>query len=299
MLKSFSAKSISSIMEEEILRSGILIAHTRGRRCEISKEKILGFLLFSKIMNNGYEEMEINSEIFLARHYDHSSFQYHYTELPEKVILALTSILEVKIKELTNEVYLHIFDSTALSTSVREERIQQGTRNKVKLTTKFHTLLGYDPSNQTVIVEEMLASNNKLSDSKGAQLMLQRSDLRGYGFGDSAFETYELIDVTESKNLIPIYKPTKKRVRKTLSAKSRLRKVWNGNHSRMYKDIRGTGEVLYGAATTCGLIHSDSKREDNLHKDSLIIGLRQNLFAYLRLKVLVCIIRKTPIFQKP
>ncbi len=62
----------------------------------------------------------------------------------------------------------------------------------------------------------------------------------------------------------------------------------------MYKDIRGTGEVLYGAATRCGLIHTNSRRDENRAKDGLLIGLRQNLFAYLRLKALIGIIRKTP-----
>ena len=280
-------------MEEEILRSGILLTCKLGRRCEVRKEKIIGFLLFSKIMTDVYEEMELNSELFLEKHYDHSAFWYHYTALPSIAIYTLTSILEVKIKCLINEIYLHILDSTALSTSVRVERIRQGTRNKTKLTAKFHTLLGYDPPNQAIIVEGMLASNNKISDSKGAQTMLQGKDLKGYCFGDSAFETYDLINATEEKELIPIYKPTKKRVRKTLSAKARLRNCWNGNHSRFYKDIRGSGEVLYGGATRCGLIHTKSIREDNKEKDSLLIGLRQNLFTYLRLKVLVGIIRKT------
>lgn len=104
--------------------------------------------------------------------------------------------------------------------------------------------------------------------------------------GDSAFETYNLIDQTLEQGLIPLYKPTKRNVRKKLSAKARLRKCWNGNHSRFYKEIRGTGEVLYGGATRCGLIHTNSIREDNRQKDALLIGLRQNLFAYLRLKVL-------------
>ena len=292
MLKKFSTATISSILEEEILRSGLLILFKRGRPCEVRKEKIVGFLLFSRLMTDVYEQMELNSELYLGRHYDHGSFWYHYSSLSPVVIYNLTSILEVKIKRLIDEILLHIADSSALSTSVREERIRQGTRNKVKLTTKFHTLLGYDPPSQTVVIEGMLASDNKLSDSKGAQTMFAGRDLKGYSFGDSAFETYDLIDQTLEQGLIPIYKPTKKDVGKKLSAKARLRKVWNGNHSRFYKDIRGTGEVLYGGATRCGLIHTNSIREDNRQKDALLIGLRQNLFAYLRLKILLELLEK-------
>src|SRR3989338_8098900 len=163
MLKKFSTATISSILEEEILRSGLLIAFKIGRPCEIRKERIIGFLLFSKLMTDVYEQMELNSELYLRRHYDHGSFAYHYSSLPPIAICNLTSILEVKIKSLINEILLHIADSSALSTSVREERIRQGTRNKVKLTTKFHTLLGYDPPNQTIVVEGILASGNRFS----------------------------------------------------------------------------------------------------------------------------------------
>ena len=294
MLKKFSSLSIISALSEIIVRNGIILSFHLGRPCEIKKCQLISFLLFCKVNGAGYEEMELDSEPFLRRHYDHSTFHYHYTFLPEKVIIFLTLILEKKIKEMTNEILLHIFDSTALSTSVREERLRQGTRKKEKLTTKFHTMLGYDPPFQLVVVEGMLSSNNHISDAQGAREILKEKDgLKGYGFGDSAFETYDLIEESIEKNLDPIFKPTKKDVGKKLSAKARLREIWNGNHSRMYKDIRGTGEVVYGAATRAKIIHTNSIREDNRQKDSLIIGLRQNLFNYLRLKALSGFFRKT------
>ena len=102
-----------------------------------------------------------------------------------------------------------------------------------------------------------------------------------------------MIQLSEEQNFIPILKQDKKRVRKTLSAKARHRKIWKGNPQRIYKDIRGTGEVLYGAATRCGLIHTNSRKDENRAKDGLLIGLRQNLLTYLRLKALFGIIRKT------
>lgn len=298
MLKNFSALSIVSVLAEALKGSGIMLVTGCGRPCEVRKEKLIGFLLFAKLSGDVYEQMETESELYLQRHYDHSAFQYHYTRLSHKDILQLTSLLEQRIKKMINEILLHIFDSTALSTSVREERLRQGTRNKEKLTVKFHTMLGYDPPFQLVVVEGMLASNNHTSDAQGARAILQGKDVKGYSFGDSAFETYDFIDESRDKNLDVICKPTKKAVRKKLSAKAQLRKVWNGNHSRLYKDIRGTGEVLYGAATRAKIIHTNSIRDDNRGKDSLVIGLRQNLFTYLRLKALIRIIRKTPQFRK-
>lgn len=294
-LKKFSALQITLLLTEQIIFSGILSKNFRGRPCEIPKERIISFILWSKIFGDGYEEMELNSELFLDRHYDHSLFQYHYTNLSAEQINSLNLVLEEQIKLLLNEIKIHIFDSTALSTSVREERIHQGTRNKVLLTTKFHTMIGYDPPNQCIVVENMLASDKHTSDAEGARIMLkQKKNISGYGLGDGAYETYDLIDETEEKGLIPLYKPQNKEVRKKLSAKLRLKKVWKGNHSRLYKDLRDTVETLYGAATRAKIIHTNSIRDDNREKDGLIIGLRQNLLTLLRLKSLKKrIIRKT------
>lgn len=157
-------------------------------------------------------------------------------------------------------------------------------------------MLGYDPPHQLVVVEAMLATDHHISDSKGAVRMICHG-LKGYSLGDSAYETYELIAKAEEVGLIPIFKPTKKPVKKKLSAKARRRKVWNGNSSRWYKEIRGVGEVLYGAATRAGLIHTHSYYEPNRLKDALLIGLRQNVLTYLRLEALARIIRKTLLFH--
>ena len=280
-------------MTDIAVRSCVVPRFTRGRPCRIRKERLVSFIFLSRMKHQGYEEMELNSELFLKMHYDHSAFQYHYTQLSEEVIVSLTNLFKDKINELlTEDILFHIFDSTALSTSVRVERTRAGLRNKVKLTEKFHTMLGYDPPNQIVVVEAMLASDHHTSDNQGALLMIHQG-LKGFALGDSAYETYELVQQTEFVGLIPLYKPTKKEVKKKLSAKARRRKDWKGNPSRWYKELRGVGEVLYGAATRAGLIHTHSKYVPNMFKDALIIGLRQNVLTYLRLRALMRFIRKT------
>lgn len=294
MLKKFSTPKILDKLTEVTRRKGLIIIYKIGRHCEIPKEKLITFVIFSRMSHKGYEVMEQESELYLNRHYDHSAFQYHYANLSVTVIYQLTYLFRDMIYKLINEIYLHIFDSTALSTSVRAERTRQGIRKKEKLTDKFHTLLGYDPPFQIIVVEGMLMTDHHTSDGKGGEILLQQTKIKGYGFGDTKYGTYDLIQLSEEQNLIPVFKQDKKRVRKTLSAKARHRKIWNGNPQRMYKDIRGTGEVLYGAATRCGLIHTNSRRDDNRAKDGLLIGLRQNLLTYLRLKALMRIIRKTP-----
>jgi hypothetical protein len=293
MLKKHSSLSIFNELCNVVKQNGIVLPFIRGRPCEIPKHKLICYILFQKCYDEVLEEMELHSEIYLGRHYDHGTFSYHYKKLSYRVIETITWVYERLIMQfLKTEIILHIFDSTAISTSVREERTRQGTRNKEKITQKLHTLLGYDPPNQIVIVEGCKATTNKISDNQGALEML-RNDLKGYSLGDSAYETYELTEETEKRGLFSIYKPQKRKIRKTLSAKKRARDRWNGNPKRLYKEIRGLGEVLYGAATRAGLIKSECRLVENQHKDGLVIALRQNMLTYLRLKALTRIIRKT------
>ena len=292
-LKKFSETDILNILTTVTIRSGIPLVYKIGRPCRIKKAYLIAFILDRRLMGSVYEQMETESSLYLGMHYDHSAFHYHYSRLSPAVFLRLTNQFCNMICNLLQDlILLHIFDSTALSTSVREERTVQGLRKKERLTQKFHTLLGYDPPNQIVVVEAMLATDHHTSDNQGA-LRMMRIDLRGYAFGDTAYETYDLIEATENAGLVPVYKPSKKPLGRPLTPKGRRRNLWDGNPNRLYKEIRGTGEVLYGAATRCGLIRTESKREENRLKDALLIGLRQNLLTYIRLKALSRIIRKT------
>ena len=296
MYKKYSKKSIISITENELKNKNIIKKHTRGRKTLVRKEKIIAFILVEKILVSPYREMELDGDAYLPHRYDHSLYQYHYSRLSEETLHEISLVFEQRCEQLLNEIFLHILDSTALSTSVREERLRQGTRNKEKLTTKYHTMIGYDPPNQMVIVENSIASDNHLSDGKGGENMIEESKKKGYLFGDPAYETYDLLDCAKMIGLESVIKPTKKSVGKKLSVKAGLRKIWNGNHSRIYKNIRGTGECLYGAATRAGLIHTNSIRDDNRKKDSLILDIRQNILSYLRLKGFELFIRQTRFF---
>jgi len=299
MLKKNSFLSIFSCLCNVVKQNGLVRPCKRGRPCEIPKFKLISYILFQKCYHERLEEMELQSELYLKRHYDHGTFSYHYKRLDPRIIERITWHYERLIMQfLEREIIFHIFDSTGISTSVREERTRQGLRKKEKITQKLHTLLGYDPPNQLVVVEGCKATTNKTSDNQGALQML-RDDLKGYSFGDSAYETYELTEQTEQRGLVAIYKPQKRPVGKKLSVKKRLRDRWDGNPKRFYKEIRGVGEVLYGAATRAGLIKSECRLVENQHKDGLVIALRQNLLTYLRLEALIRFIRKTLLNDNP
>ena len=157
-LKKFSSKDILLQLYYTTKHTGLVIIYKKGRPCDIPKEKLIAYVIDSRILGKGYELMEQESDLYLDKHYDHSTLQYHYTQLSQELIYKLVMIFRDKIYSLANEIILHILDSTALSTSVREPRTRQGLRIKEKLTDKLHTMVGYDPPLNIVIVEDIILS---------------------------------------------------------------------------------------------------------------------------------------------
>ena len=51
----------------------------------------------------------------------------------------------------------------------------------------------------------------------------------------------------------------------------------------MYQKLRGVVETVFGGATICGMITSFSKKTNCRRLDSLMIALRHNLLASIRL----------------
>ena len=168
MLKKHSSLSIFNSLCNIVKQNGLVNPYSKGRPCRIVKYKLISFILFEKCYDEVLEEMELHSEIYLGMHYDHGTFSYHYSRLHPRTIEAITWHYERLIMQLLEkDILFHIFDSTAISTSVREERTRQGLRKKEKIVQKFHTLLGYDPPNQLVVVEGCKATSDLLPHPKG------------------------------------------------------------------------------------------------------------------------------------
>jgi len=292
-LKKFSKCKRLKILVSALKKTNLIVIHGLGRPCDIEKHRIIAYVVYGRMNKKPYEELEKDSEDYLDKHYDHSTLHYHYTMLSPDVLYRITILFRDKIYCLSNEIILHIMDSTGLSTSVREQRTRQGLRKKEKLTDKIHTTLGYDPPLNIVVVEDIIMSNHHLSDSKGGQKMLNRNYFKGFIFGDSKYGTYDLIALAEEHHLFPVLKQDKRIPKKGLSAKARRKREWNGNPQRLLKEIRGLGEVVYGGATRAGLIKTESYLTINRIKDGLLIAVRQNFQTFLRLFALYIFFRKS------
>jgi hypothetical protein len=275
LYKKHSKKSLYKKLLVECKKLGIPYqkSDNRGRKPKFSAYEYSAFIALEKIFRHRYREMELEVELILGDKVDHSTLHRNYEKIPQEYI-------EKLIENLVNKRFIYwIADSTAISSKIRVERTRQGTRKKELLTDKYHIVAGYDPKFQEVQILGVKATDNHVSDSQGAIEILQDKKSNAYFLGDSAYNTYELHEVAKKAGLFPLLKPDKKGIRKTLSVKAKNIKLFCKN---LYKEVRGIVETVFGGVTNAGLILSYAKKEQNRRKDTLMLALRHNLFANLR-----------------
>ena len=218
--------------------------------------------------------MELEATLYLPDKADHSTFARIYEKISEEYLERLIESL------VDREFTLWIADSTAMSSKIRVERTRGGLRKKELLNDKYHLILGYDPLTNTTMIIGAKATDNHVSDSKGAIKILKNKKSNAYFLGDSAYNTYELHEVIQKVGLYPLIKPDKKGMRKKLSVKAKNVKLFS---KKIYREIRGIVETTFGGATNAGLILSYAKKEHTRRLDTLILALRHNLMANMRL----------------
>ena len=276
LYKNNSKKTIYKKLKKQCKKQGLPYKKKdkRGRKPKFSVYEYTAFTCLQKLFCNKYREMELEADLYLPDKADHSTFARNYGKIEEEYVERLITALVEK------DFIYWIADSTCISTKIRVERTRQGVRNKIKLRDKFHILLGYDPPGHTTFILKAKATNEHVSDSKAAIEMLNGKKSNAYFMGDAAYNTYELHEKIAEIGLKPCIKPDEKFIRKPLSVKARQVKLFS---KKRYRKIRGIVETTFGGSTNAGLILSYAKKEHNRRLDTLMLALRHNLMASMRL----------------
>ena len=277
LYKKCSKKSLFKRLKKECKKLGSPYKKkdNRGRKPKFSPIVYASFICLQKIFRHRYREMELEADLYLMSKADHSTFARNYEKISKDYI-------ETLITNLVDKKFIYwIADSTCMSSKIKVERTVQGMRNKVLLRDKYHVIIGYDPPSNSTMILGVKATDSHISDSRGAIEILKGKKSNAYFLGDSSYNTYELHEVIEEAGLFPLMKPDQnRRIRKGLSVKAKNVKLFS---KRIYKEIRGIVETVFGGATNAGLILSYAKKEHTRRLDTLMLALRHNLMASIRL----------------
>ena len=274
--KKYSKKNQFQKLKEICIRHGVPYERSdpRGRKLKFDIFEYSAFLCVQKIFGHKYREMELEADLYLPDKADHATFQRNYEKISE-------SYVENVIMSFVDREYTYwIADSTAISTKINVERLDSGQRRKELLTDKYHLIVGYDPPTNSTMILGVKATDNHVSDSQGALMLLEGKKSHAYFMGDSAYNTYALHEKVQEVGLFPLMKPDKRGIRKTLSVKARQVRLFI---KPLYKEIRGIVETVFGGATNAGLMITRAQKEHTRRLDTLMLALRHNLRARLRL----------------
>ena len=275
LYKNNSKKSIYKKLKKECKKLGMPYEKKdkRGRKPKFSVFEYTAFICLHKIFRHRYREMELEADLYFHDKADHSTFARNYAKVPE-------SYVEKLIEQLVKKEFIYwIADSTCMSTKIKVERTVQGIRNKVLLRDKYHVVIGYDPRSSSTMILGAKATDEHVSDGKGAIEILNGKQSHAYFLGDSAYNTYNLHETVKDIGLFPLIKPDNKGIRKPMSIKASNVKLFSEN---IYRELRGIVETIFGGATNAGLILTYAKKEHTRRLDTLMLALRHNLMASMR-----------------
>jgi hypothetical protein len=278
--KKYSKKDQFLKLKHVCIRQGLPYERSdpRGRKLKFDLFSYTAFLCVQKIYGHKYREMELEANLYLPDKADHSTFARNFAKVAEEYIE------KIIISFIDREFNFWIADSTAISTKINVKRLDTGQRRKELLTDKYHLIIGYDPPTNMTMILGVKATDNHVSDSQGAIILLEGKKSNAYFLGDTAYNTYALHEKVQEVGLFPLMKPDNKGIRKKLSVKARQVKLFI---KPIYKEIRGIVETIFGGATNAGLMITHAKLEHTRRLDTLMLALRHNLRTSLRLLKLI------------
>ncbi len=123
-----------------------------------------------------FRDMEQDSELFVQKHLDHSTFSKNFIKIPYEYLQRLLHACASLLESLLGTALAYIPDSTSVTTRFYEENVRGGKESRHKQTYKSHVLVGYYPNKRIIYVKTAEGTDHHVSDSEGAARMLKNYD---------------------------------------------------------------------------------------------------------------------------
>jgi hypothetical protein len=271
---------------------------TRGRKLAVSPEEYVAYTVFSWNEQHTLIDMERYSSKFLGnKKLDHSTFGKNILKIPLFYFVLLIEAFAKRIEELLYRATIAIADSTMIATGIFEKRIHKGETILARKDYKLHILAGYLPDHCLTYIKTAMPSDKHISDAEGLVQMLDRLvEWLCYILADRGYDAEKVHEAVTKKKMINIIK-RKIHPSKMATYRSLTEKFFN---SRLYKEIRGIIETIFGGLTNKGLLTTRIKRPDTICKYCLAIAISHNQRTAIiaRLRNAICYFFETLLLIK-
>ena len=284
VFKHFSGKKIY----EEILKLVDLLGEpykkksNKGRKFKITPKEYTAIIAFKISSRDNFRDMELDSELYVDEHIDHSTFGKNFFKIPYDYLRKLLKLTGNLLEGLLGRTKVHVADSTKITTDRYRDIVFQGKPRRVKGVYKLHTMIQRHPEKQMTIIVDGIATDEHISDSEGAVRMMTILKEGDKFTADRGYDYEKVYKTCYTSRITTNIKPQKRSCGKHSVYRKKMVKSFDETR---YKKERGIVETEFAGFENKGLVFTHYRTNDARLKYGLILETRHNINNLLKLKV--------------
>ena len=281
LLNKFSAKALYNLVLGFAKKLGNPYEEKKkGRKPKLRPYEYAAYLAYMILIKGmPYRGMEFESDLYVNKHVDHSTFVVNFEKIPAEYFLDLVEEVGTRLDLILEYSDQYVVDSTAVTTPLTFITEIKGKTVKEKIEYRSHAIVSLHPSDNSVVVRKGLSTSKRVADCEGAKRMLDEGKITNITLhGDRGYDYERVYKACYQHAIKPNIRP--------MGYKSEI-----GSHrlngiaeydNEMRKKHRGRVEVVFGGITNAGLMTTRLKKESKILSYSAIILLRHNILTLAR-----------------
>ena len=281
LLHKFSAKCLFQLVLSFAEKLGNPYPEKKkGRKPKLKPFGYAAYLAYMILIKGmPYRGMEFESDLYVDKHIDHSTFVVNFDKIPADYFLDLVEDVGARLDILLEYSDQYVVDSTAVTTPLTFITEIKGREVEEKVEYRSHIIASIHPADKCVVVRKALATSKHVADCEGAKRMLDKGKISGIILhGDRGYDYERVYKACYENGIKPNIRPQDYIV---TAPSSRLQGMTEYDNDAR-KQNRGVIETVFGGITNAGLMTTRLKKETKILSYATIILLRHNILTLAR-----------------
>lgn len=251
-----------------------------GRKHKVLPVEYAAYVSFMIFMYNAaFRVMELESEVYLGVHVDHSTLAVNFEKVPCGYFLDLVEHTGAYLDRLLELSDQYVVDSTALTTPLKFNASIKGKIVEERIEFRIHTLVSLHPKDNCVCIRKVLPTTKHVPDCDGAAIMLSDQKTTNVTLhADRGYDYERVYKACKDNNIKPNIKP---QAYKITEGSLREQAIYKYDNQKR-KKYRGIIETVFGGLTNAKLFTTRLKKPPKILAYGAITHLRHNILNIAR-----------------
>jgi len=259
----------------------------RGRPHKFHPKKHLSFCIFMRFFDLSLREMEGVIKLLVNKSLDHSTFGKNLKKINENTLQVLIKKLHITIDHKTKEGVI-ITDSTGISTDRYEEcKIVMEDTKKIQ-EKKWHIITKYYYQSGLISIISTKSTPEHRHDSPVFREIYDKSLCKNnFVFADRGYDSSDNLKMIEESGSIPVIKIRYKYGWRYKGIRKKYKKLYLEHTARMYKQIRGIVEGVFGGTQTRYGNKTRCRLEKTRNISIMMLAVSHNIRTLMKSRVIL------------